>query len=262
MSKAPVEEHRQSGIRALARGLRVIEILSSAHDGLPLTDIAHSAGLSKSSAHRLLQTLVDEGFVVQDSHPGYYGLSLKLLRLAAQVLEGIGIDELAQPALEKLAAATGETVHMAVLDGTVGVYVQKIDSPSAIRMYSRVGRRVPLHCTAVGKALLAWLPEEQVTRIVATEGLPRFTPNTITDVPRFMKDLATIRERGYAVDAEEHEMGIHCIGAPVFGRNDRVVASVSITALTYRVDRHVLLSWWPHLRQCVQELSSILKHLT
>ncbi len=246
---------------SLSRGLQIIEILADCHDGLPLTEIARKAGLSKSSTHRLLQTLVQEGFVAQDGDTSqHYRLSLKLLWLASNLVDGLGLDQLVQPLLTELANATRETVHMALLDGNLAVYVEKIDSPNSIRMYSRVGKRVLLHCTALGKAILAYLPEDRGREILAADGLPRRTANTITDLEAMLEHFALIRSRGYALDEEEHEEGIRCIAAPLFDRQKRVVGAISITALAYRVDRELLLSWRPQLRECAEKVTMVLEH--
>ncbi len=251
---------RQPSTRALSRGLQIIDILAEGRDGLGLTEIARKAGLSKSSTHRLLQTLAQDGFVAQDGDSSRYRLSLKLLWLASSLIDGLSLDRLIQPLLEELAHATRETVHMALLDGDVAVYVEKIDSPNSIRMYSRVGKRVPLHCTGLGKAILAHLPEERVREIIANEGLPRRTANTITKPKALFERLALIRSRGYALDEEEHEEGIRCIATPLFDRQNRVVGALSITALAFRVDRDRLLSWWPQLRDCAQKVNTVLQH--
>lgn len=252
-------EQRQS-TRALSRGLQIIDILAQSRDGLGVSDIARRSGLSKSSTHRLLQTLAQEGFIAQDGDSSRYRLSLKLLWLASSLVDGLGLDQLVRPLLEELAAATRETVHMAMLDGNMAVYVVKIDSPNSIRMYSRVGRPVPLHCTGLGKAILAHLPDERAREIVAAEGLSRRTVNTITEPKALFDHLAQVRARGYALDEEEHEEGVRCIAAPVFDHENRVAGAVSITALAFRIERDRLLSWWPQLRECAQKVTAVLQY--
>lgn len=247
-------------IRALGRGLNVIELLVEHPDGIPLTTIAKEAGLSKSSAHRILQSLIKSGFVEQDPYTSHYKSSLKILWLSHSLLDGLDLRGLSRSLLESLATRTNETVHMAMLDGNFGVYVEKIDSSSPIRIYSRIGRRFPLHCTGVGKAMLAYLPPGSVQEIVAAEGLPKHTTNTITDPDKLSEELKKIVERGFAVDDEEHEEGIRCIAAPLFDRHSEVIGSVSVTSLAYRVDREVLLSWWPELEKCAKEISRHLRH--
>jgi IclR family acetate operon transcriptional repressor len=227
---------------------------------LPLTRIAVNAGLSKSSTHRQLQTLIDEGYVVQDGD-SRYRLGLKLLWLASDLVDGLGLERMVRPVLDEMARATRETVHMALLDGKVAVYVEKVDALSPIRrMYSRVGKRVPFHCTGLGKAILAYMPAECVREIIAAEGLPRYTANTITDPDGLLAHLALIRTQGYALDDEEHEEGVRCIAAPLFDRQQHVLGALSVATLTHRVDRRRLLSWRTLLRACCEKVNVILRH--
>ena len=249
-----------TGTRALSRGLQLIDILAERQDGFPLSQIARKASLSKSSTHRLLQTLTREGYVAQDGETTHYRLSLKLLWLANSLVDGLGLDRLAQPHLEELAQATGQTIHMALLDGNAAVYIQKIDTPGSIRMYSQVGRKVPFHCTGLGKAILAHLPPERIQEIFTAEGLPPHTANTFTEPESLLEHLSLIRAQGYALDEEEHERGICCIAAPLFNHLNRVAGAVSITALSFRVDRQTLVSWHPALQDCAEKLTLILEH--
>ncbi|MFH1485487.1 MAG: IclR family transcriptional regulator [Chloroflexota bacterium] len=245
---------------SLSRGLQIIEILADGRDGLPLTEIASKAGLSKSSTHRLLQVLLQEGFVTQDGEASHYRLSLKLLALSSNLIAGLGLDQLVRPLLEELSQATKQTVHLALWDSSVAVYAQKIDPPSSIRMYSQVGKRVPMYCTGLGKAILAFLPEERAKEVVAVEELKRHTPNTITKSTALLEHLSLIRSRGYALDEEEHEEGIRCIAAPLLDRQSRVLGAVSLATLAFRVDKDTMLSWWPQLRDCAQQIATILEH--
>ncbi len=246
--------------RALTRGLRIIDILADGRAGLPLTEIARKAGLSKSSTHRLLQTLVQEGFATQDGDSSRYRLSLKLLSLSSNLIAGLGLDQLVRPLLEELSQATKQTIHLALWDSSVAVYAQKIDAPGSIRMYSQVGKRVPIYCTGLGKAILAFLPEERAKEVVAAEELRPHTPNTITKSEALLEHLSLIRSRGYALDEEEHEEGIRCIATPLLDRQSHVLGAVSITTLAFRVDKETMLSWWPQLRDCAQQIATILEH--
>jgi DNA-binding IclR family transcriptional regulator len=245
---------------SLSRGLHIVGIMAESHDGLPLSEIAHRAGLSKSSTHRLLQTLVHEGFVTQDGDTSRYRLGLKLLSLANNLIAGLGLDQLVRPLLEDLSRATQQAVHLALWDSSGAVYAQKIEAPSSIRMCSQVGKRVPMHCTGLGKAMLAFLPEKRALEVIAADGLPVYTPNTLTEPEALFEHLALIRNRGYALDEEEHEEGIRCIAAPLLNRRGQVLGAISLTALAFRVDQATLLSWWPQLWTCVQKVTVILEH--
>jgi IclR family acetate operon transcriptional repressor len=140
------------------------------------------------------------------------------------------------------------------------VYVAKIDSPNAIRMYSRVGRPVPYYCTGLGKAILAHLPPALAADLVACTAFQAHTPHTLTSAAALWGDLELTRARGYALDEEEHELGIRCIAAPLFGRNRRVMGGISITGITFRVPPEQLVAWWPPLRDCAAQISTILEH--
>ena len=250
----------ETGVRALSRGLRLLEILAQAPDGLPLARITAKAGLSKSSAHRLLQTLILNGYAIRDRTNGLYFPSLKLLQLSSALIQQTNLHVVATPHLEELADLTGETVHLVLWDGEQAVYVEKVESPNPIRMYSNIGNRVPLHCTGVGKAILAHLPPEKLDAIVQSGPLPRFTGHTITDPQALRDHLAQIRQRGYAVDDGEHEEHVRCIAAPLFARNGRVVGAISIAAVSYRVDLDTLQSWWPSLKEHADQLNVELMH--
>jgi len=243
-------------VRALTRGLRLLEILAAEPAGLALTEITQLAQLSKSSAHRLLQTLIHNGYVSQESSSGRYRPSLKLLQLGSQLAEQASLASLAHPHLSQIAEFTGETVHLVVLEGDDAVYVAKVESPSPIRMYSKIGMRVPLHCTGVGKAILAHLPEDRLLQLADNGRLQRFTDNTITDPAALRRHLADVRRRGYAIDNGEHEEPVRCIAAPLFARDRRVVGAMSIAAVSYRVDLKTLRGWWPLLRSHAEQLNA------
>lgn len=243
-------------VRALSRGLRLLEILASEPGGLSLADITQLAQLSKSSAHRLLHTLIHNGYVSQESSTGRYLPSLKLLQLSSQLMEDASVAVVAHPHLSDIAEATGETVHLVLLDHDDAVYVAKVESPSPIRMYSKIGMRVPLHCTGVGKVILAHLPEERLRQLIDNGRLEQFTENTITDPAALRRHLAEIRRLGYAIDDGEHEEPVRCIAAPLFARDRQVVGAMSIAAVSYRVELDTLRGWWPVLHAHADQLNA------
>lgn len=247
-------------VRALTRGLRLLEILAAEPEGLALVNISVKAKLSKSSTHRLLQTLKMNGYVRQNHSNDFYLPSFKLLSLSANVIRDTNLYEVAHAHLEELAQSTGETVHLVLLDHEEAVYVDKVESPNAVRMYSKVGMRAPLHCTGVGKAILAFLPEDRLSSLIDDGDLKGYTKNTITDPNKLRAHLAEIRERGFAVDDGEHEEQIRCIAAPLLARNSIVVGAMSVAALSFRVDMQTLRRWWPRLRTHVDQLNTNLMH--
>jgi DNA-binding IclR family transcriptional regulator len=247
-------------VRSLTRGLRLLEILAAAPDGLALAEISEGAKLSKSSTHRLLQTLLLNGYSIQDHSNGHYLPSYKLLSLCTNMIKDSNLYVVAHPHLEELAHTTGETVHLVLFDNDEAVYVDKVESPNAIRMYSKIGMRAPLHCTGVGKAILAYLPDDEQSGLIENGKLERYTENTITNPVDLRAHLDEIRQCGFAVDDGEHEEHIRCIAAPLLARSSQVVGAMSIAAVSYRVDLPTLRSWWPRLHSQVDQLNTKLMH--
>jgi len=215
-----------------------------ASSGAPLTfsGLLERTGMAKASLHRLLGVLREERLVSLDQTEKTYELGLRLLALTYDSDGTHAIRRFAAPQLEDLSLATGETIHLAVLDGTDVVYVGKAESTHKVRMYSDVGLRAPAYCTGVGKALLAFRPEDDRRRIIERIEFKRFTESTITTVSELLAELDLIRERGYALDEGEHEIDIRCVSAPIIGLRGTSVASLSISAPAYRA-KHTDLEW-------------------
>ena len=210
---------------------KVLRVLAALDEHPRLADLTRAVALPKSTVHRILQTLVSEGFASYDDATGSYAPGPRLLGLAGRVLGRVEVAAGTDPALRDLQERTGATVHLAVLADDEAVYVRKVESRKPYRMVSRVGMAVPLHSTSIGKALLAGMTDADVTGIVDRTGLPRRTPATITSVPVLLADLAGVRDRGWAVDREENESGIVCVGAGVRDHAGQVVAAVSVSQL-------------------------------
>jgi DNA-binding IclR family transcriptional regulator len=225
----------QYRVQVIDRVLDILEILADENSAMTQTEISRRLTLPKSTAHRLLSILERRRYVGLKFDTGKYHLGLKLLELGSKAATQIDLGERARPFLEQLVFETDETAHFCTLDEGEVVYLEKKEPQRAIRMSSSPGGRNPAHCTAVGKAILAFLPEEQLNEIIKRRGLRAYTRNTIT-TPRQLKDeLQIIRQRGYSVDNEEHEEGVQCIGAPVRDHSGRVVASISIAGPSFRL---------------------------
>ena len=200
-----------------------------------------ATGFHKSSIQRLVKTLEEEGFlerVPAERTTFRLGLQMSVLGRAADPYNRL--RAVARPALAKLVEKTGETAHLCVADQAQCLYIMKLDAPNIMRMVTRPGLRLPLHCTAVGKVLLGGMDEEGVDRAIHERGLPRYTPNTITDRQQLSKELERIRRDGLAVDREEREIGLRCIAAPVLDGRGRVIAAVSISGPAQRITRKVM----------------------
>jgi DNA-binding IclR family transcriptional regulator len=242
------------------KAVAVIEFLTGVREGLGLNEIARRLGSSRGSALRILAALARKGLVTQDSGNHHYRLTLRLLELGNQVLEQIEIQTIAKPHLERLSQLSGETAHLGVLDGWDIIFVGKAEPANPIRLHSRIGYRVPSHCTALGKALLASLPPEQLQHYIAVHPLTPMTPRTITSPQRLVAHLAHVRAQGYAVDAEDHRPGICCVGAPIYAHRGQTVAAVSISGPAFRMTAKRIPSLVKLVKDAADAISRELGH--
>jgi DNA-binding IclR family transcriptional regulator len=223
-----------TAVRSVSRAIRILELLAG--DGrLSAADVSRRLGLPRSSAFELLSTLEQEGLLEKDRERNLYHLGLKLFELGARAQTNLEIRRVALPFLKALNQELDETVHLAVLDDREVLYVECVESTKRLRTYSLLGVRAHLHCTAVGKAILAFLAPEEVEEVLREKGLLRFTDHTLTDLEALRADLEAIRGRGYAVDLMEHEEGFCCVGAPVRDHEGRVFTSVSVSGPFQRI---------------------------
>ena len=185
----------QPAVQSLERAFRLIELLSHNPDGMPLMELSCTSGLHKSTVHRLLASLSQLGYVKKDESSGRYRLTLKLFELSGRVVDSIDVLGLAKAPLEQLRNATQEAVHLVIREGIEIVYIHKVESRSgSIRMFSRLGMRRPLYCTAVGKSILATMPDDEVTQIWNRSDIHAYTEHTITDLSRLFRELDQIRQ--------------------------------------------------------------------
>lgn len=216
-------------VTSIDRALTVLEVLSQSKKGLTNSEVSRKLKLPKSTASYILRTLRQRGYLHRDDRLGRYRLSVKLFSVGSQAVRGLELHDVALPILQELVDKTGLAGHLAILDGREAVYVEKIDKPGFIRMNTWVGRRVDVHCTSVGKALIAHLPQETVEEIIKAKGLAKYTPRTITSSHHLFAELAKVRTEGYAVDDSENSPGVKCVAAPIFNIQKKVVAAVGLT---------------------------------
>lgn len=218
-------------VQSLERALNIMDVLSTKSEGYSIKDLSADTGLNKSTVHRLLQTLRAHGYVYQDRQTEEYHLGYKILELSAHVMESFDIRSIARPLLEELCASTREAVHLSVLDDLDTIYIDKIDNAQrTIRMYSQIGKRIPVYCSATGKALLSLMGPSQLGQLVSRISFERKTNNTITCADDLFAELADVRKHGYAVDWFEHEDSIFCVAAPIFDREKKSIAAISVSA--------------------------------
>lgn len=223
-------------IKSVDKAMQLLEVVSRYSDGIAITELSHQVGMNKSTVHHLLATLMRRGFVQQDETTSYYKLGYSLLDLGMRLLMSLDLRREAYPILKTLAEKSGEVAHLAVLERNEVIYIEKVDGKNTVRLYSRVGKRVPVHATGLGKAILAYLPHENVLDILDQYGLPYVTPQTVTDRTKFLTMLQQVRNQGFATDREENEPGICCIAAPVWNHLHQVVAACSVLAPCERMD--------------------------
>jgi IclR family KDG regulon transcriptional repressor len=215
-----------------ARAVQIIEYLSLNREGSSIRDMARTLRCSASTLHRYLATFKTLGYLRQNPSGGHYELTPKLAWLASQVMDNLEITQVARPLMEALSKWTQQTTHLAVLDDTEMVYVAKVEGNDAVNMRSRIGSRANLHSTAAGKAILAFLPPDARKALMRKLKLPALTAHTITSKQQLSIALDHTIQTGYAIDDEENEIGIRCIGAPVFDLTGHVAGALSISGWT------------------------------
>ena len=228
-------KHDKKDVSTAVRVFELLDVVSHAnpHLGLSLSEISKSLKASKSTAHRYLQTLERLGVIERNERDNYH-LGWKMLNLAGDYLNNLDLPNLADPYMRDLSKKTQETVHLSVPTNNEVIYIGKVNSPHSIQMVARIGITMPMHCTSLGKSILAYLPDDQVNEIIQ-QGLPVKTPNTITSPENLRNNLEQVRLMGYAVDDVENEEGVRCIGAPVFNFSQHVIAGISISGPDNRI---------------------------
>jgi len=218
--------------KTLIKGLRVLECVAGSSEPRGASDLAAELGMTKSNAYRTLQTLVSMKFLHHRPGRGTYEPTLRLFELGMKVGGRLGVRTAALPILRELVERTGENASVAVLDDREVVYVERLDSPNPVRSVVRVGERLPAHCTAAGKALLAWAPEEIVESMAGL--LHRHTEHTITDMEGLRAELACVRETGFASARGEWHLTVTCVAVPVRNRSGEVIAAINVSGPTAR----------------------------
>ncbi len=242
-------------VNSVQKAILVLQRLGT-HENLSLSEISRDLDIPKSSTHSILRTLEVAGLIERDSSTQKYHLGTALIELGHQAQHELTIYRVAHPHLEQLNRQVDETVHLTILDADEILYIDCVESKKRLRTYSVIGVRAPLHCTSVGKAIMAYLPEEEQDRIIAEKGLPRFTKNTITNKKALKEELSRVRETGYAVDNAEHEEHLRCIGAPISSHGGDVFASLSLSGPSQRITPNRIPELAAHVTEAAQAISS------
>jgi DNA-binding IclR family transcriptional regulator len=219
----------RSTVKSLRKAMAVLNVVANAERPLSIAELAIRAGIARPTAYRLVQTLAGEGHLVQDKVDGRLAIGFAVLPLAASLLDRNRLRLEALPHLHALAQQTGERVNLGILHRDQVLYLAGVEKPSLPTIYSRFGKTVPVHCSSLGKAILAFMRESEVMALMQERPLVAQTPTSITSLPQLLEDLASTRKRGYALDSEEAAAGSFCIGATIFNAVNEPVGAISLS---------------------------------
>lgn len=237
-------------IQSLARGLKILDLLAHARDGMGTTEVASHIDVDKSSASRLLHTLAKYGFVEQDHTTSRYRLGPQIVTLGQHLLNRIPLRDHARPYLYELVDNTGECAHLAIIAQGQALYIDQVESSAVLRVESEIGTRSPLHCTALGKVFLSF------DSMPIPDRMESYTQRTITDRTWLEAQLEQTRKQGYAIDDEEYNYGVRCVAAPVYDHNGDLVGAIGISGPAGRVTLEELDHFGNVVKQTAQTLSS------
>lgn len=235
--------------------MRVLEFLARSKRGASLSSVSRSLALPKSSTYLVLKTLEQEGYLQRSVRSGKFCFGVRLVRLCRSALANLDLREVARPCLTDLMRQTGITVHLAVLEGNEAVIIDRISPPGSSAGADWVSRRLDVNCTGVGKALAAFLPEEQLEELITAQRFARHNDNTIVSVPGLKRELSKVREQGYALDDEEDEIGVRCVGVPILDGNQRALAAISLAGTTEQIPLEKVRALALALKQTATEIS-------
>jgi len=239
-------------VRAVERALDILLCFTREDPVRSLTQIAESIHMSKTTVHRLLATLESKRFITRDKVSGLYRLGFRFIEMASLVLQDVELHRWAHPYLQRLSSEYGETVDLAILDGSHVIYLEVIESPQRVKLAAAVGQRLPASYTASGKALLAYLPEDVVKKIISDNLSENLTP---ISMPEMFEELRIAAERGYAISEQEYEDAINAVAVPIFDAEKNPIASIAIVGPSFRLTKDRLPALGESLRIMTQVIS-------
>lgn len=243
-------------IQSVSRAIAILQYIADNGNSASLTAISKGLDLSKSTVHGLIATLEQQYYVSQDQTTGLYALGLKLFELGQVVYKNMDLRTIAKQYLQDIVNLYGETGHIAVLSDNEVVYIEKVDSPHSYRIHTTVGSKNPVYCTGVGKAMLSCLSDNQLEQMIARISMRRLTEKTITDVSALKQELELIRNRGYAIDDEEIEVGLRCVAAPIKNHKGECIAGISVAGPSVRMTNERLTEISKPIMKIAQQISS------
>lgn len=246
---------KRPGDGTVGKALDVLDQVAGFGRPVRFSELLETSAYPKATLYRFLQTLTSQGMLAFDPDRQTYALGVRLVRLAHAAWRQSSLAPVARPYLDALSREVGETVHLAQLDSGQVLYVDKRNPAEPIEMFSQAGKVGPAYCTGVGKAMLAWLGKDQLTRVLSQQSFHPFTDKTITSSKALREELGTIRARGFALDDEEHEPGIICIAVPILSETERLLGGLSVTTATSRQTLDELSRHAPALRSAAQAIA-------
>jgi len=250
-----MSNNQKTKVQSVERALSILEVLSDNPHGITLTELSEATQLHKSTILRLLGTLIDKSYAFKEQHSNRYVLSYKMFELGSRKINKIDVANAAKRHINSLMKNVGEVVHLAVRDGVDIVYIDKVEANNTIRMASSIGKRRPMYCTSVGKAIMAHLTADEVSSIWEDTNIVKLTKHTITDFDEFISELDLIRMNGFAVDNEENELGVRCLGAPILDHSGNVIAAISVSGPVSRVNDSTMSKISTELMSCSNLIS-------
>ena len=242
-------------VQSLTRGLSLLEALARAEGGLTLTDLAQRVQLAPSTAHRLLATLEKMGYVYQGGEMGRWYIGLQAFTVGTSFLANRDFVAQSHPYMRRLMEQSGETANLGIIDGTEAVFIDQVQCREMMRTIVKLGSRVPLHASGVGKAIFAALPDDQIDAILKVKGLPRITANTITSPETMWASVRVIRQRGWSFDDEEHALGTRCVAAPIYDEHADVLGAISLAGPSSRLPDERIKQLGPIVAHTAEELT-------
>src|SRR5512144_3199798 len=242
-------------VQSLTRGLSILEALARAEGGLTLTDVAQRAALPPSTTHRLLSTLDRMGYVYQTGELGRWYVGLQAFAVGSTFLASRDFVAQSHPHMRRLMEQSGETANLGILDGTDAVFIDQVQCREMMRTIVKLGSRVPLHASGVGKAMFAALPDDEIEAILKVKGLPRITANTITSPETMWAAIRVIRQRGWSFDDEEHALGTRCVAAPIYNEHAEVLGAISLAGPSSRLPDERIKQLGPLVAHTAEELT-------
>jgi IclR family acetate operon transcriptional repressor len=242
-------------VQSLTRGLSLLEALARAEGGLTLTDVAQRVQLAPSTAHRLLATLEKMGYVYQAGELGRWYVGLQAFTVGTSFLANRDFVAQSHPYMRRLMEQSGETANLGILDGTEAVFIDQVQCREMMRTIVKLGSRVPLHASGVGKAIFAALPDDEIEAILKVKGLPRITTNTITSPETMWSAIRVIRQRGWSFDDEEHALSTRCVAAPFYNEHAEVLGAISVAGPSSRLPDERIKQLGPLVAHIAEDLT-------